>query len=384
MNRYWLLVFLLLYLLNYPYGNAQRLYPIAADQEEQLLSAWQVYKQMAASDSWSTFPEDVCLKPGNTDQHILKLRNNLILTGDLQYNPDSAVFFFDATLVQAVKKFQVRHALNPDGIVGHQTIAALNITPDQRARQIELNLTRWQKTFEADNSMVLVNIPDFTLHLLTAQRKTIWQTKVIVGQTRRPFQTSQFKSKISYLVLHPTWNVPKSIIQREIIPVLKTDPNYLERNRMVLYRQTKTGKIVMRPSSMNWNSLDINDITIIQSAGSQNALGQLKFIFANPYNIYLHDTPIKSLFTHPVRTYSHGCVRVQYPEILASYLLSTDWEKRVPITKLLNKNTNNKTIYLPKPVPIILGYFTCWIDTEGQLQFRQDIYGQDTIINLPL
>lgn len=353
--------------------------PLPAYQYQQLLLAHAGYKKIADSHNWLALPGDICLRPGDTDLHIVKLRNNLLLTGDLQSPGSALVLLFDDSLALAVKRFQQRHGLPADGIVGARTLAALNVSPEERVEQIELNLERWRQIPYEAYPLVLVNIPDFSLQLLDNAGKLVWQTRVIVGQPPRAYQTAIMASKIRYLVINPTWNVPKSIIRNEIIPMLRRDPAYLDRNHMRLYRQQGSRRIPVSVHAIDWHQADPDrdKLVVIQQAGTRNALGKIKFIFPNSSDQYLHDTPVKSLFTHPVRTYSHGCVRVQDPEILAGYLLSTNWESPVVPGRLPKSREVDKIIFLPEPVNIQIGYFTAWVDEKGILQFRPDIYQLD-------
>lgn len=310
---------------------------------------------------------------------MLKLRSNLLLTGDLQSAAPASIFRFDDTLVVAVKRFQQRHGLKADGIVGAKTLAALNVSPEERLQQMELNLERWLQIPADAYPLVLINIPDFSLQLLGNAGEVVWQTRVIVGQTAKAYQTAVTESRISYLVLNPGWNVPRSIIRNEIIPMLRKDPGYLARNQMRLYRQEGSRRIPLPVHAIDWHQADPgrDKLMIIQQAGPENALGKIKFIFPNPNDQYLHDTPYKSLFAHSVRTYSHGCVRVQHPEILAGYLLNADWDLPVKPAQLPRSRQLDKVIYLPAPVDIKMGYFTAWVDEMGILQFRPDIYKLD-------
>jgi murein L,D-transpeptidase YcbB/YkuD len=338
---------------------------------------------MAASQSWFVFPTDLCLGPGDTSQYLVKLRHNLRLTGDLKSLDPTPAWLYDDSLALALKRFQQRHGLLPDGIAGARTLAALNVSPHQRARQIKLNLTRWQQIPAEAFPLVLINIPDFTLQLLDKAQKTVWQTNVIVGQPIPGYQTAILDSKISYLVLNPTWNLPQSIIRSDIIPLVKNDPAYLDRNHLAVYRLAGTRRTRVSARSINWDQADPGQdrFMVIQEAGKHNSLGSIKFIFYNTYEQYLHDTPYKMLFSHPVRTYSHGCVRVEQPEILAAYLLSPDWALPLNTGALPRTREVDKIIYLPAPVPLRIGYFTAWVNEKGILQFRPDIYGLDKNVN---
>lgn len=368
------LIISLLALLVPEWGSRQPATPY-----QRLLLARETYRKIADSQAWQTFPAEICLRPGQTDPHIEKLRRNLRLTGDLLPAFTQTGQRYDDSLVLALKSFQQRHGLKADGIAGPQTLAALNVTPGQRLQQIDCNLQRWQQVPLGAAPLVLVNIPDFSLTLFDKTGAAIWQTKVIVGQAARIYRTARQKSKISYLVVNPTWNVPHSIIRNEIIPILRKDPRYLARNHMQVYRISGDRKIRLSALDLNWHEADParDTFAIIQSAGPKNVLGRVKFIFHNLHDQYLHDTPFKSLFNHPVRAYSHGCVRVQDPDILAAYLMSDIWTGPVKKGRLPYAGHEEKTVFLPRPVPLQVGYFTAWADEQGKLQFRPDIYQLD-------
>ncbi|WP_082161552.1 L,D-transpeptidase family protein [Rufibacter radiotolerans] len=382
-----LLAFFVLFLLSgfsLPvYAQATNFNP--AVQAARLRLALQYYRGLVTNPQWKAFPDKSCLKAGEPDNCLPDLYINLKLTGDLPLtaNPKDSVAF-EKDLLQGVKKFQRRHGLEPDGIVGTQTLAALNISIPRRIQQMELNLRRWEAdSAKTPQPLVLVNIPDYSLYVLQESGKVIWQTRVVVGQLGREFHTKPLESKISYFVLNPTWNVPKSIIWREIIPIMQTDPGYLARNNMTVYRLTRNSRIPVSPSSINWFTLNPSDETmqVIQKPGNDNALGRIKFLFDNPYHIYLHDTPVKSLFKHPARAYSHGCVRVQHPEVLAALLMRQNWKTPAPKPyPLLPLSRTEQNVFLPKPVAIKIAYYTCWVNDAGEIQFRTDIYGKDVTI----
>jgi murein L,D-transpeptidase YcbB/YkuD len=359
--------------------------PRPSSQELLLSEALAFYKQLDATRTWSVFPVNLCLRQGDTGAHVGKLRRNLLLTGDLPEADTSAAALFDDHLTQALKRFQRRHGLKPDGIAGLVTLISLNITPDQRVQQIELNLQRWRQVPVDAFPLILVNIPDFSLKVYDYSEEIVWQTRVIVGQAAEGFQTAPILSKISYLVYNPSWNIPKSIIRKELIPILKKDPAYLSRNHMELVRQAESRQAPLSPYQINWRKADPekDKFMIIQQPGAHNSLGRIKFIFHNTNTQYLHDTPAKTLFQHPVRAYSHGCVRVQEAEMLAAYLLQPDWETALQPSQAASFQRTNKIIYLPEPVNVKIAYFTAWVDEKGILNFRPDLYQLDGLKQEP-
>ncbi|MGV3539377.1 MAG: L,D-transpeptidase family protein [Rufibacter sp.] len=374
----WLLLLFLLALLCSEVQAQTTIYAPAV-QVARLRQALEEYRHLDQDNLWATFPEKACLRPGDKDPMIAGLRTNLFLLGDLPSLASATDSSFDEVLTQAVKNFQTRHGLVPDGIAGQSTLEALNITPSQRVAQLELNLNRWQAdTTQGNQARVFVNLPDYTLHLLDSTGRPVWHTRVVIGQIPKNYQTVPLESRIGYLVTNPTWTVPQSILRREIVPMLRSNPNYLAQNNMVLYRLEGTKRIPVTPNTINWQTIDLakEKLLVVQQPGPHNALGKVKFMFANPYDIYLHDTPAKALFNHPVRTYSHGCVRVQLPEMLAGYLMSQRWAVGIRALQIPQSGSEQK-VFLPKPVPIKLAYYTAWVDDQGQVQFRKDIYGLD-------
>ncbi|WP_187261618.1 L,D-transpeptidase family protein [Pontibacter beigongshangensis] len=363
-------------------------YPGGADnQYARLQEQLQLYKQMDALDQWHKLPDGTCLQVCDSGALVPALRHNLLLTRDLNKPADSTSLLFDEELKEAVRKFQQRHGLLVDGIVGQQTLEALAVPPAARVQQIELNMERWRLFYEASaGPTVFVNIPEYALYLIDENWQTVWQTRVVVGLAGRSYQTVQMEDTITYLVFNPTWTVPQSIIRREIIPILAKDTGYLARNHMKAYRISGSRRTGISAGSLDWATADPDqdNFIVVQEAGPWNALGKVKFMFPNRFSIYLHDTPAKALFNQLNRAYSHGCVRVQNPEKLAAYLLSTDWENLPDISPYLNSNTPERVVSLPQPVPIRIGYMTSWVDDAGLLQFRKDVYHRDTALPLPV
>jgi murein L,D-transpeptidase YcbB/YkuD len=305
------------------------------------------YRQIARSGGWPVFPEPMDIENLNTDQSQL-LMQRLALTGDL--DPGMKV-------LDAVYRFQHRHGLKVDGIVGKHTIAALSMPAEHRVSQIEWNLERlrWMPRENPPRS-VEVNIPGLDLRMYESATM-ILTMQVIAGKPS--WCTPTFLSSgINEIVLNPYWYVPSVIAQREIYPLLKRDPAYLQRNNIRIIRGTN-GEIQLR-----------------QSPGPRNSLGRIKFLFPNCCDCYLHDTPEKHLFDQWIRFFSHGCIRVENAFDLAAWILENEgWSEE----KLAADIESGKTvkIALADPVPIFLTYFTAWVDRNGLVQFRSDVYGKD-------
>jgi len=295
---------------------------------------------------------DKKFKYGDSDSLIFKLKNRLHLLGDLPA-PDSSLTF-DSTLVTAVKQFQQRSGLKATGVTSPAFYKELNVPVESRIRTILINMERirWMPAAPATD-YILVNIPEFTMHVYE-QGNLAFDMVVVVGSEAN--STVIFSGTLNQVVFSPYWNVPNSILKREILPGIRKNPNYLARH------------------NMEWNGG-----TVRQKPGKSNSLGLVKFLFPNSYNIYFHDTPSKSLFNESQRAFSHGCIRLAEPKKLAEWLLRKDstWTSE-KITRAMNTG-KEKYVRLRKPneVPVFIGYFTSWVDRQGNLQFRKDVYGHD-------
>ncbi len=291
----------------------------------------------------------------DTGSFIPKIKLRLMKTGDLP-NIDTSDLF-NTNLVEAVKAVQRRYGLKADGVIRNNLVQNLNIPVKNRIEQMLINLERmrWLPK-EPHGNRIVANIPEYKLHIFK-DGEQVFDMNIVVGQEGH--RTVVFTDKLEYIVFSPYWNVPRSIVRNEILPALNRDPNYLHRNNM-----ERTGFS---------NGLPV----IRQKPGGKNALGRVKFIFPNSYSIYFHDTPAKSLFNKQKRAFSHGCVRLSEPRKLAEYLLRDNkyWTSG-NIQKAMYSG-KEKWVKLEEPIPVALFYFTAWVDNEGALNFREDIYGRD-------
>ncbi|MFM9989198.1 murein L,D-transpeptidase [Flavobacterium sp.] len=306
-----------------------------------------------------------------SDSCLLQVKERLFLSGDLKVN-DKTILFSNS-LETAISNFQQRLGLTENGKLDTKTLEELNKTVDFRIKQMLVNLERlrWVPV-EIENDYLLVNIPEYKLHVFE-NKKLLWETNVVVGKEAK--QTSIFKGNISRIILNPYWNIPNSIINKEILPHLKRNANYLSRNNMEVV--SNTGKVI-NASTINWHKYSKNVPFIIrQKPGDNNSLGKMKFLFPNSFSIYLHDTPSKELFNQNKRDFSHGCIRVENPKKLAFYLLKNDknWSQE-KVDEVLK--TKKETGIPVKPnMPVYIAYFTAWVDSNGNLNFRKDIYNLD-------
>lgn len=278
---------------------------------------------------------------------------------------------------KALRLYQRNHGLEMTGRLDAATIAEMNVPLPHRIRQLKLALEGWRwLPQDLGKRHIRVHIADFNLYGYEG-RKPVLNLKVVVG--KKEDSTPVFSDKMTAVVFNPYWNVPKSIAVEEILPEIRKDTSYLSRNNMEIVRGGGDDAPDVRPDSVNWDEVDDEKFPfrIRQAFGEGNALGRMKFVLENPFNIYLHDTPSKSKFEARKRAFSHGCIRVQNPMALALFALrdSAGIDKR-KIEALLAKG-DPETVKLPRPIPVHILYFTAFAGSDGSLQFRKDVYGWD-------
>jgi murein L,D-transpeptidase YcbB/YkuD len=342
------------------------------DTYERLKGALAKYRQLAAAGGWGSVPDGPSIKPGMEDQRLPAVRHRLIVTGDLPADQDQGTVL-DEGLQAGLKHFQERHGLEPDGAVGKQTLAALNVPVEARIQQMQLNLERWRwLPRNLAGTRVMVNVAGARLELYE-QNKRAMEMKVVVGDAKH--QTPMMASTMSSLVLNPDWKVPASIANKEVLPKLRKDPGYLIAQKLRIAGIEKD-KPESQGVGVDWKSVKDGKFPywLRQDPGPDNALGQVKFNLHNTEDIYLHDTPNKKAFGRANRALSHGCVRVERPVDLAKALLDETWAPKVPD---LISEANTRTLKLERTVTVYLLYFTAWADPDGQVQFRPDLYGHD-------
>jgi L,D-transpeptidase YcbB len=353
----------------------EKLRPKAKEYAE-LADALQDYREILKHGGWGTVLPGPALRQGDRGPRVAALRRRLHATGDL--SSDKADGAFDRDVAGAVARFRMRHGLPPDSVADQATIGAMNVPVEARIRQMEVNLDRYRwLPAEFTKRYVLVNIPDYRLYAYD-DGKLKFEQRVIVGDQYQN-ATPVFADSMTYLVFRPEWNVPPSILVREILPRLKDDDHYdlAAQNLEVV---DSTGKVVKDPSKIDWGDVDTTrpGYRIRQKPGPNNALGRIKFMFPNRFNIYLHDTPSRKLFERERRTLSHGCVRVENPEQLAGFVLNKqDGWKPDRIEQALDDSAHgNQMVSLERPLPVYLLYLTAFV-RDGKVQFRNDPYGKD-------
>jgi len=308
------------------------------------------YVDIAKKGGWPVVPEVKGLRLNATNPVVALLKKRLQITGELAGNDTSAVY--TAELANAVKLYQQSLGLTPDGIAATSIIKGMNVTAKQRVQQILINMERMRWSIEKPNDhLALVNIPEFMLHAFEKGKKA-FDMRVVVGKQTN--NTMVFNGDLNTVVFSPYWNIPTSIVNKEIKPGIARNANYLESHNM----EVVDGEYRQRP-------------------GAGNSLGKVKFLFPNSFNIYFHDTPSKSLFNEDKRAFSHGCIRLSDPEKMANYVLSNnpEWTPE-KIKAAMNKGTEQH-VKVKNPIPVIITYYTAWVDETGKLNFRDDIYKHD-------
>jgi murein L,D-transpeptidase YcbB/YkuD len=308
---------------------------------------------------------------------VLMLRQRLKTTHDLEAESSNSNVF-DKDLARAVRVFQGRHGLKADGVVGDDTRNAMNVSPEMRTRQIELNMQRWaQLSQEMGDRFVLVNIPEFQLHVIDHNHDVLTM-KIVVGRPTR--QTPELTSEITRFELNPHWNVPHMIAQNDIIPKIIENGNYLNDNKIRIFNNQEENAYELSQSDVNWRDAKTNGFQyhFRQEPGIKNALGLVKFEFQNSHDVYLHDTPAKELFNKDTRDFSSGCIRLEKPFALVAYLAKDD--SRIDSAKIRSTLISRKTTYfhVTDPIPIAIAYLTSWVDDAGAVHFMNDVYQRDS------
>lgn len=346
-----------------------------------LVAAAAELRAVAKNGGWPVVAPGASLEEGMTDVRVSALRERLRASGDLTTRARGAQDVFDQELAHAVRAFQERHGLEADGVVGPATLAALNVSAEARATQIETNLERWRwLPDDLGERHIEVNIAGFDVRVVE-RGATVRRHRAVVGRQYR--QTPMFSGLMTYLVLSPYWHVPPNIAAVDKLPVIKANPASLTEQHLTLLEQASG--LPVDPSTVDWASMTGAELNrryrIRQDPGPWNALGRVKFMFPNRHSVYLHDTPSRELFQRASRSFSSGCIRVQDPLELAEYLLADQPEwTRARIQQVIDAGVE-RTVRLTRPVPVHLLYWTAWAE-GGVVHFRDDIYGRDRTVRM--
>lgn len=339
-----------------------------------LMKAKLMMEQQAARGGWGPNVPASSLKPGDQGASVVALRNRLMAMGYLER---SASRSFDGAMQQAVQKFQVAHGLNADGVAGASTISAINTPLDARLKfvMVAMERERWLNRSLGERH-IWVNLTDFTARIVD-HGKVTFETRSVIGKSQSGRYTPEFSDVMEHMVINPTWHVPRSIATKEYLPMLQRNPNAVGHLRIVDSR----GRTVSR-GAVNFNAYSARSFpfNIKQPPSARNALGLVKFMFPNKYNIYLHDTPAKDLFSREVRAYSHGCIRLHQPFDFAYELLSKQETDPKAYFQSVLKSGSETYVKLDDVVPVHIVYRTAFTSADGNLHFRNDIYGRDAKI----
>jgi len=336
------------------------------------------YLELEKKGGWQYVPLKGALKVGKAYGVVPALRERLRISGDYKPCGVNESKVYTKCMKKAIIHFQARHGLSFKGIIGRETIKALNVPIELRIKQIRLNLDRikWLHERHAKRH-IMINIPAFTL-FFEEDGKLRQQMRVITGKKKNP--TPIFSNIVKTIVLNPHWNVPKSIIQKEMIPKLLKNPNAMARQGIEIHKGWGKDAPLVSGSSVDWTQYRYSKTMpyhFAQVPGYKNALGKVKFLFPNQFSVYMHDTPNKNLFKRSSRAFSHGCIRLHKPrELLKTF---STFNETVDFEKSQKRLKGKKKAYLnlTSQVPVDVIYLTSYVDYEGVLQFRKDVYGYD-------
>ena len=327
---------------------------------------------LIAAGGWGAPVAADKLAPGDTGASVVALRDRLVAMGYLRRSVKAS---YDADMQRAVQRFQLSHGLEADGVAGASTINAVNVPADERLQSVlvAMERMRWIGDAPRGDRHIWVNLPDFTAKIIDHGRVT-FSTRAVIGKDEDGRHTPEFSDVMEFMVVNPSWSVPRSITVKEYLPLLQRNRNAVGHLNVI----DRNGKVVPRG---NVNFAAYNERTfpyaLRQAPSDGNALGQVKFMFPNEYNIYLHDTPAKDLFAQEVRAYSHGCVRLGSPIDFAHALLAVQSDDPDGEFDRALRSGNETPITLQQPLPVHLVYFTAWPESRGQMGYRRDVYGRD-------
>ena len=337
------------------------------------------YRYIAGRGGWEPISEGPAMRRGDRGKRVELLRKHLLLTKDLQFDGEKNPDIFDKDLESAVVRYQRRHGLIADGVVGPETLRWLNIPADELVNKIRLNMERWRwLARDRGKIYIVVNIADFRLDLISNDNSEL-SMRVIVGTNYR--KTPVFSSGIEEIIVNPYWYVPPLIALQDVLPEVKKNRDYLAERKMRIYRSWDSDSPEIDPTTIDWSQVNAENFTYTfrQDPGPLNSLGKVKFLFPNKYSVYLHDTPARNLFKMTRRGFSSGCIRLERPIALADYLLKDHEEGKEGVAEAIESG-DAKVFYLSEPVPLYLIYWTAWVDHDMQINFRDDIYERDDLL----
>jgi len=354
------------------------------ERYEAMQAAMLRYQGFVQAGGWEPVPSGETLDPGMRSPRVEALRRRLEASGEIpeRFGPDRDLY--DEELAEVIREVQARHGLQADGRVGRLTLQALNVPAEARLEQLKVNLERWRwLPTEMGDRYILVNIPGFFASVVDDGEETM-RLRAIVGRDYR--QTPVFSGTMTYLALAPYWNVPPGIARNDQLPKIREDPGYLASQNMTLFEHGSTRRV--DPATVDWFGMTGETFNrrywIRQEPGPSNALGRVKFMFPNRHNVYLHDTPARELFDQAARFLSSGCIRVERALDLAAHLLRDDPSWTPERIQRVVEGGREVPVTLPRPYEVHLQYFTAWVEADGTLQLRDDIYNRDARVSRAL
>jgi L,D-transpeptidase YcbB len=348
---------------------AMRAAPTGVQAPAPLVEAEARYAELTATGGWPVLPEGTALEPETSDARIPILRRRLAREGYRVDHGGGPAEYYDDRLAAAVRRFQELHGLLADGVVGRATRRELNVSALARLSQLRANLSQVETLPLGAGALALVvNIPAFMLDVIDSGR-VLFSLRVVVG--RRDWPTPVLQTSATELVFAPAWRIPRSIAVTEMLPAVRRDPEYLTRNQIQVF--DGTGGTLLDPATIDWAHVTPRTFrySLVQAPGPLNPLGRVKVTLNSAYGVHLHDTPSRSLFSRSRRALSHGCIRVELPEKLIGYLLpawSPDSVARAMAGRI------EVTVPLPAPIAVHLVYRTAWLEPDGMVAFREDLY----------
>jgi murein L,D-transpeptidase YcbB/YkuD len=357
-----------------------------SDEYRRTVSALERYRILASEDDAAILPATKKpVEPGEHYAGVPRLIRLLVRIGDLPLPARPAdTDIYQRALVTAVQRFQARHGLEPDGRIGKETLAQLNTPLSFRVRQLELALERMQQfPYDSSRPAIVLNLPEFRLRAFGAGRNLELEMKIVIGRARK-LRTPLLSSELDTIIFRPHWNVPLSIQRNELVHDIARDPSYIAKNDFELVTPMDVAVTEGVVPDKLLAQLRSGKLRLRQRPGTKNSLGLVKFVFPNPYNVYMHDTPAKSLFARARRDFSHGCVRLEKAEDLAEWLLRTEsaWPRERIVEAM--QGTESVSVTLKHPIPVVTVYRTAVVLESGEVHFFEDIYGEDAALEKEL
>ncbi|HJP39567.1 MAG TPA: L,D-transpeptidase family protein [Gammaproteobacteria bacterium] len=348
---------------------------------KRLHAAMTRYQALRQGGGWKTIPAGPKLSLGILHPQSELVRNRLRMTNDFDDTTPANAYLFDSALDKATRGFQTRHGLLVNGIIDAATRKAMNVSLEDRIQQLSIAMERWRwLPRDLGDQYVWVNAAEARIDMIIGG-KPVLSMRTIVGHSTRP--TPSLQSEIRRIIFNPAWSVPQSIATEDLLPKLRNDHSHLKRNNFRIYTGSSNKIREVNPNDVDWSGISPNNFPyrFIQQPGPGNSLGRIKFIFDNPYNIYVHDTPSKALFALRTRTFSSGCVRLEQADEFASALLAADQNWTNADTQRYLDDGRTQGISLQRKIPIYLVYITSWVTEDGRAHFRRDLYHRDAAVS---